>query len=197
MSKSLSRYPFVVRQAHHERASCRFPFALSLSKPVLSTVEGGERLYGTGLSLLVYTLLFLLLSPTFVSAHSISEVVNAPATFDQQPVSVFGEVANMTTRYGDSPYTTFDLLDVADVALPVFIWGKPAFKQGDLCHVIGTFVQERTLGSQVLVRGVEADRVEKVSEAEYKTAGQLFRKKRKANVGPGGKYPKGFYVPQE
>jgi hypothetical protein len=143
-------------------------------------------------------LLFLwLLSPVLVSAHSISEVVNAPATFDQQPVSVFGEVANMTTRYGDSPYTTFDLLDAADVAVPVFMWGKPAFKQGDLCRVIGTFVQEKTLGAQVLVRGVEADRVEKISEAEYKTAGQLFRKKRKSNTGLGGKYPRGFYIPQE
>jgi hypothetical protein len=124
-------------------------------------------------------------------------VVNAPAAFDQQPVSVFGEVANMTIRYGDSPYTTFELVDASDIALPVFIWGKPTFKQGDLCRVIGTFVQEKSLGSQVLVRGVEADRAEKISEAEYKTAGQLFRKKHKSNAGPGSKYPRGFYIPQE
>jgi hypothetical protein len=142
-------------------------------------------------------LLLWLVSPAQVRAHSISEVVNAPAAFDQQPVSVFGEVTNMTTRYGDSPYTTFELLDASDVALPVFIWGKPTFKQGDICRVIGTFVQEKSLGSQVLVRGVEADRAEKISEAEYKTAGQLFRKKRKSNAGLWGKYPRGFYVPQE
>jgi len=143
-------------------------------------------------------LLFLwLTSPAPLSAHSISEVVNAPAAFDQQPVSVFGEVANMTTRYGDSPYTTFELVDASDIALPVFIWGKPTFKQGDLCRVIGIFVQEKTLGSLDVVRGVEADRAEKISEAEYKTAGQLFRKKRKSDAGPGSKYPRGFYVPQE
>ncbi len=141
-----------------------------------------------------WTLLLLLL-PAVVSAHTVAEVVNSPAAFDQQPVSVVGEVTNMITRYGDRPYTTFDLIDAGKVVLPVFTWGQPTFKQGDLCHVTGTFVQEKTVGTYVLMRGVEAEKVEKVSEAEYKTAGPLFRKKQKAAGGYEGKFPRGLYLP--
>ncbi len=145
---------------------------------------------------LVPTVLFLALLPAVVFAHTIAELSKAPATFDQQPVSVVGKVANLVTRYGDTPYTTFDLLDTDDTALPVFVSGKPAFKQGDLCHVTGTFVQEKAIGTYVLTRGVAAEKVEKVSAAEYKTAGQLFRKKQRSGTGTTGKYPRGFYVPQ-
>jgi len=145
---------------------------------------------------LVPTVLFLALLPAVVFAHTIAEISQAPATFDQQPVSVVGKVANLVTRYGDTPYTTFDLLDTDDTALPVFVSGKPAFKQGDLCHVTGTFVQEKAIGTYVLTRGVAAEKVERVSAAEYKTAGQLFRKKQRSDTGARGKYPRGFYVPQ-
>jgi hypothetical protein len=134
--------------------------------------------------------------PHGVSAHTVAEVVKSPAAFDQQSISVFGEVTNMVTRYGDAPYTAFDLRDADGVALPVFLSGKPAFAQGDLCHVTGTFVQEKNLGSYVLVRGVEAEKVEKVSEAEYKTQGPLFRKKQKVHGRSEGKYPRGLYFPQ-
>ena len=140
--------------------------------------------------------LFLVLLPAVVSAHTIAEVVKTPAAFDQQVVSVVGKVANVVTRYGDTPYTVFDLLDADDTVLSVFAWEKPPCKQGDLCHVTGTFVLEKTVGAYVLARGVEAEKVEKVSEAEYKTAGQLFRKKRRSGAGPGGKYTRGFLFPQ-
>ena len=139
---------------------------------------------------------FLTLLPPVASAHTIAEITSAPTTFNQQSVSVVGEVANLITRYGDTPYPTFELLDANGTALPVFTRGKPAFKQGDLCHVTGTFVQEKTVGTYVLVRGVEAEKVEKVSEAEHKTAGQLFRKKQQSAAGPAKKYPRGFYLPQ-
>ena len=140
--------------------------------------------------------LFLVLLPAIVSAHTIAEVVKTPVAFDQQVVSVVGKVANVVTRYGDTPYTVFDLLDADDTGLSVFAWEKPPCKQGDLCHVTGTFVLEKTVGAYVLARGVEAEKVEKVSEAEYKTAGQLFRKKRRSSAGPGGKYTRGFLFPQ-
>jgi len=145
---------------------------------------------------LIPTLLFVTLLPIVVFAHTVAELSKDPATFDQQPVSVVGKVANLVTRYGDTPYTTFDLLDAEDSGLPVLISGKPTFKQGDLCHVTGLFVQEKTVGAYVLTRGIEAEKVEKVSDAEHKTAGSLFRKK----PGFGGKgakqYPRGFYMPQ-
>jgi hypothetical protein len=63
--------------------------------------------------------LFLALLPAVVFAYTIAEISKAPDSFDQQTVSVVGEVANLVTRYGDSPYTTFDLLDANDTALPV------------------------------------------------------------------------------
>ena len=142
-------------------------------------------------------MLFLALLPAVVFAHTIAEINKVPATFDQQPVSVVGEVANLVTRYdGDASYSTFDLTDADGIVLPVFVSGKPTFKQGDLCHVTGTFVQEKVIGTYMLTRGVAAEKVEKVSAAEYKTAGQLFRKKRRSGTGTTGKYPRGFYVPQ-
>jgi hypothetical protein len=147
-------------------------------------------------SLVCGVLLLLASLPAFTSAHTVVELVRTPTTFAQQPVSVVGEVVNVVTRYGDAPYTTFDLLGADDTALPVFVWGEPTFKQGDLCHVTGTFVLEKTVGTHELARGVEAEKVEKVSEAESAAAGRLFRKKRGTGVGPGGKYPRGFFFPQ-
>lgn len=144
---------------------------------------------------LIPTLLCMTLLPMVAFAHTVAELNKDPATFDQQPVSVVGKVANLVTRYGDTPYTTFDLLDAEDLALPVLILGKPTLKQGELCHVTGLFVQEKTIGTYVLTRGVEAEKVEKVSDAEYKTAGQLFHKRPGSRRGA-NRYPRGFYMPQ-
>ena len=143
------------------------------------------------------TLIFLwvTLLPTVAFAHTVAELSKDPASFDQQPVSVVGKVANLVTRYGDTPYTTFDVLDAKDSALPVLVLGKPTFKPGDFCHVTGTFVQEKTVGTYVLTRGIEAEKVEKVADAEYKTGGQLFRKRPGTGKSP-NRYPRGFYMPQ-
>src|SRR5438093_3926391 len=129
--------------------------------------------------------LFLVLLPAVVSAHTIAEVVQTPAAFDQQVVSAVGKVANVVTRYGDTPYTVFDLLDADDTGLSVFAWEKPPCKQGDLCHVTGTFVLEKTDGAYVLARGVEAEKVEMVSDAEYKAAGQVIGNKVRYGAGAG------------
>jgi hypothetical protein len=136
--------------------------------------------------------LFFLLCSSSALAHTIVEVVSAPTNFDQQSVQVVGQVDDMVTRYGDAPYTTFVLIDADDVALPIFIWGIPACRMDDVCHVTGTFVMEKAVGTHVLAQGVEAEKVERVSEAEYKTAGPLFRKKKKAARGSVSKYLQGF-----
>ncbi|MBI3799531.1 MAG: hypothetical protein HY268_21500, partial [Deltaproteobacteria bacterium] len=101
----------------------------------------------------VLILLLVILLPTVGFAHTIAELNKDPTTFDQQPVSVVGKVTNLVTRYGTAPYTTFDLADTEDIALPVFISGTLKLKQGDLCHVTGLFVQEQTVGTYVLTRG--------------------------------------------
>jgi len=143
----------------------------------------------------MYVLFLLLFLPTVVSAHTIAEVVNNPATFAQQTVNITGEVANMVTRYGETPYTTFDLQDANGTTVPVFTWGAPTFKQGDVCRVTGSFVLEKTFGTHELARGVEAEKIEKVSGAGYRTTGQLFRKKRNGER-PDGNSLRGFVLPR-
>lgn len=137
--------------------------------------------------------LFLICLSSSVSAHTIAEVMKNPISFDRQTINVIGEVADVVTRYGgETPYTTFKLLGADDKQLSVFVRGKPTFKRGDFCRVSGMFVVEKTVGTYALVQGLEAEKIEKLSEAEYKSAGLLFRKK----GGSGGKYPRGFYIPQ-
>ena len=144
----------------------------------------------------ILILWFVTLLPTLAFAHTIAELNKDPASFDQQPVSVAGKVANLVSRYGDSPYTTFDLVDTEDLVLPVIISGVVKLKQGDLCHVTGLFVQEQTVGSYVLTRGIQAEKVEKVADAKYKTAGQLFGKKPSSGKKGADKYyPHGLYSP--
>jgi hypothetical protein len=143
------------------------------------------------------TLIFfcVTLLPAVACAHTVAELSKDPASFDQQPVSVVGKVANLVTRYGDTPYTTFDVVDAKDSTLPVVILGKPTFRQGDFCHITGTFVQEKTVGTYVLTRGIEAEKVEKLANAEHKTAGQLFGRRPGTGRSP-NKYPRGMYMPQ-
>src|SRR5215813_8948373 len=68
-------------------------------------------------------------------AYTIPELVKTPESFYQQAVTVVGEVSDVVTRYGEKPYTTFMLSDDTDMRLPVFIWGMPTFKQGQVCRV--------------------------------------------------------------
>jgi hypothetical protein len=143
----------------------------------------------------VLILSLVILLPTVGFAHTIAELNKDPTTFDQQPVSVVGKVTNLVTRYGGTPYTTFDLVDAEDSALPVLVTGTPKLKQGDLCHVTGLFVQEQTVGTYVLTRGIQAEKVEKVADAKYKTAGQLFGKKPGSRNKDTNTYPRGFYPP--
>src|SRR5262245_28138693 len=62
-------------------------------------------LLATGYWLLVP---FFLRLPAVALAQSIAEVLKSPTDFEQKQVSIVGEVANVVTRYGDNPYTTFD-----------------------------------------------------------------------------------------
>src|SRR5262245_10444562 len=126
------------------------------------------------------------------SALTVKELTKTPSAFDQQSVTVAGEVANVVTRYGDKPYTTFDLLDAEDKSVPIFVWGKPTFKQGELCRVTGMFAVEKKLETHVLARGVEAEKVEKLSAAEQGAESVIFRKKKKTGLHG----PRGFYIPQ-
>ena len=138
-----------------------------------------------------YGILLLCFPPPAV-AVSPTELAKTPAAFNQQPVNVIGEVSNVVTRYGEKPYTTFELLDEGDLTLPVFIWGEPKFKQGEMCRVTGTFVLEKTLAAYSLAHGIEAEKVNVLSEAELPPGTRIFRKKKQYGV----RGTRGFYMPQ-
>jgi hypothetical protein len=84
------------------------------------------------------------------------------------------------------------LSDDTDMRLPVFIWGTPTFKQGQVCHVTGTFVKEKVLGAYALKQGIEANDVQKTSEAELRTVSTIFKKRKKTGI----RAARGFYIPQ-
>ncbi len=126
------------------------------------------------------------------SAHTIPELIKSPESFYQQSVTVIGEVSDVVTRYGENPYTTFMLRDDEDIALPVFVWGTPTFKQGQVCQVAGTFVTEKVLGAYALRKGIEAAKVEKTSTEENRTVSAIFKKKKKFGI----RGARGFYIPQ-
>ncbi len=130
--------------------------------------------------------------PSTVSALSMAEIVRTPAAFAQRVVYVRGAVEDVVTRYGETPYTILTLRGEGETVLAVFTWGIPPCKLGDLCHVTGTVVVEKTIDTHRLSPVVEADKVEKVAEADYKSAGPVFSKKRKMETGRVGKYLQGF-----
>ena len=138
------------------------------------------------------TLAFVLCCFSRSFAYTIPELIKTPESFYQQAVTVVGEVSDVVTRYGEKPYTTFMLSDDTDIRLPVFIWGTPTFKQGQVCRVAGTFVKEKVLGAYALKQGIEATDVKKTSEAELQTVSTIFKKKKKTGI----RAARGFYIPQ-
>jgi hypothetical protein len=126
------------------------------------------------------------------SAHTIPELLKTPGSFHQQEVTVVGEISDVVTRYGEKPYTTFTLHNEEDASLPVFVWGTPTFKQGQVCQIAGTFVAEKVLGTYVLKRGIEAATVEKTTMAENQVASTIFKKKKRTGI----RGARGFYIPQ-
>jgi hypothetical protein len=150
---------------------------MSMMKTILTTLN-------------VLTTVGFCFSPS--SAHTIAELLKTPESFHQQKVTVVGEISDVVTRYGEKPYTTFTLRNEEDATLPVFVWGTPTFKQGQVCQIAGTFVTEKVLSTYALKRGVAADKVEKTAEAENQAASTIFKKKKKTGI----RGARGFYIPQ-
>ena len=140
----------------------------------------------------LWLLCVLLVAPSSVSAHSVPELVSTPEAFNQQQVNVLCEVSDVVTRYGEKPYTTFTLSDDDTTKLPVFVWGTPTFKQGQLCRVKGTFVTEKVLGAYALKKGIEANAVEKTTLADGHLESVIFKKKKRLGV----RGARGVYFPQ-
>ncbi len=139
--------------------------------------------WGLFLSLICLTL------PDVGFAQTIAQLLENPARFDQQVVSVAGEAANVVTRYGEAPYTTMDLVETHGVALPILVSKIPDCKQGEICRVSGLFVAEKKM--------LLPEKVEKISSAEHDKGGILFRKRKGwLPSGLNGKVFRDVYIPQ-
>ena len=136
---------------------------------------------------IVSSVIFLEGIASAASAHSITEIRKNPSAFDQQTVTVTGEVANAVTRYGDVSYTTFDLVDAKGAILAVLVSQAPTCLQGNTCRVSGLFVAEKNM--------VLPEKLERVSEGEYEEAGVLFHQHRTAGRANGSRTYRNMFVP--
>lgn len=125
--------------------------------------------------------------PHLVLAHSLTEVLKQPSAFDQQVVTVTGQVAKVITRYGDTVSTTFDLVGPRGASVAVLVSGVPQCRQGEICRISGLFVAQRNL--------VLPEKIERVAERPFVNAGVLFRQRRSDGSIAGGRSFRDVYVP--
>ena len=137
----------------------------------------------------LYDFFVALLSPGLAWSHTIAEVLKTPLAFDQQNVTVEGQVANVVTRYGETVSTTFDLLNAKGEKLAILVSGVPQCKQGEICKVSGLFVAQRNV--------LLPQTVERIAERPVDRAGILFHQKSVGGSVAGGRGLREVYIPQE
>jgi hypothetical protein len=130
----------------------------------------------------------VLSAPGLALAHTIAEVLEQPAVFDQQSITVTGQVADVTTRYGETVSTTFVIHDAHGASLSILVSGVPKCKQGEICKISGLFVAQRQL--------ILPEKIERVAERPFESAGVLFRQHRAGSPGYGGKSFRDVYIPE-
>jgi hypothetical protein len=138
--------------------------------------------------LFLYSVWAVLFVPSLASAHTLAEVLKRPSAFDQQTVTVTGQVANVTTRYGETVSSTFAIGDALGSSLSVLVSGVPNCKQGDICKVSGLFVAQRNL--------ILPEKIERVAERPFESAGVLFRQHRTGGPMSGGRAFRDVYIPE-
>jgi len=99
-----------------------------------------------------------------------------------------GQVANVITRYGEVESTTFDIFDEQGRALAILVSGTATCKLGDICKVTGLFVAQKNL--------ILPEKIERVAERPFKSAGVLFRQRRAGGSVSGGRSLREIYIPQ-
>jgi hypothetical protein len=138
--------------------------------------------------LFLYSLWVVLCAPRFVLAQTFADVLKQPSAFDQQTLTVTGQVANVTTRYGETVSTTFDLVDAHGASLSILVSGVPKCKQGEICKVSGLFVAQRQL--------ILPEKIERVAERPFASAGVLFHQRRTGGSVAGGRSFRDVYIPE-
>jgi hypothetical protein len=130
----------------------------------------------------------VLFVPSLAPAHTLTEVLKQPSAFDQQEITVTGQVANVTTRYGETMSTTFSISDAHGASLSILVSGVPHCKQGEICKISGLFVAQRKL--------ILPEKIERVAERPFENAGVLFRQRRRGSPGSGGRSFRDVYIPE-
>lgn len=139
-------------------------------------------------ALFFYIVWIVLFVPRVLSAHTLADVLKTPSAFDQQTIVITGQVANVTTRYGEPVSTTFDIRDALGDSLSVLVSDVPNCKQGEICKVSGLFVAQRKL--------ILPEKIERVAERPFESAGVLFQQRRTSGSGFGGRSFRDVYIPE-
>lgn len=130
----------------------------------------------------------VLVVPRVASAHILAEVLKQPSAFDQQEITITGQVAEVTTRYGETVSTTFTIRDARGTSIAILVSGVPGCKQGEICRVRGLFVAQRQL--------ILPEKIERIAERPFESAGVLFRQSRAGGPGSGGRSFRDVYIPE-
>ena len=120
-----------------------------------------KRIKSTCLLLLVVGLALFAPVPIEAREAAVSALVQNPAQYDGQTVTLHGTVAALkeTVSRRGNDYTTFKLQDPSGGAVSIFAWGHPALKDGDRVEVEGVFQQVRHVGRYTFYDEVEAQSV--------------------------------------
>ena len=99
--------------------------------------------------------------PASAGEAALSAVVQAPAQFDGQTLTLRGTITalNETVSRGGNDYTTFKLQDADGRAVSIFKWGHPSLKDGDWVEVEGIFRQTKHAGAYTFHNEVEAQSI--------------------------------------
>ena len=127
--------------------------------------------------------------------YAVRDLLADQAQFDRRFVSVIGQVASLTTRYGARTYQKFKLADSGGT-IPVFIPGTSSCELGQICKVTGVFLIKRTQDGESEISGIKADAVEKVEDAPYLQWASIVFRERLDRPGSNNRLPGGFAIPE-
>jgi RecJ-like exonuclease len=120
------------------------------------------KLMGRGCQALLVAVLLLFSAATGSAREAtLSAVIQDPAQFDGQMVTIRGAVATLkqTTSRRGNDYTTFKLQDPTGATISIFTWGHPTLSNGDRVEVEGLFRRVKRDGPYTFYNEVEAEKI--------------------------------------
>jgi hypothetical protein len=100
-----------------------------------------------------------------VPSLTVTDLLEHGDQYHQQPVSVVGEVAGLTTQVGPRKrlFYTFALKD-GHGSVSVIMQGKPELSNGDAVLVHGVFIKSRKAGRTTITNRIEATMVRQLHD---------------------------------